>query len=198
MKLHNKTLKIAIFGENPSNDAASFRLLLEKRPYPNVQFSVPFQNVRNKDIKNSGKIARIINNIKTVDRFIIIRDLDGLVAEKEKLQQCDEWFNTLNKAIGQKGIFYLTVAQMEALLLSDIPTLNQHYGTTMKYRQAIKIPDPKKVLKENTATSKKQYHENHCRDLMSKINFETVFQKHTGERSFNAFIQTLDELLEAE
>jgi hypothetical protein len=41
MKTKRKRLKIAILGEHPDNDANAFRTLLEKRPYPEVQFVVP-------------------------------------------------------------------------------------------------------------------------------------------------------------
>ena len=57
------------------------------------------------------------------------------------------------------------------------------------------IADPKKELKTKTEKSKNSYEPNHCGDIMKKINFQKVFDNHKGERSFQAFIEELDEIL---
>jgi hypothetical protein len=110
MKNKEKRLKIAILGEHPDNDAESFRTLLEKRPYPNAQFDIPIRNLRGGQLDVPAAVVRQIKNVKrekSIDKFIIIRDLDGILLESEKVKSRDEWFQKVNQGIDGNGIFYL-------------------------------------------------------------------------------------------
>jgi Domain of unknown function (DUF4276) len=200
MKSKIKPFNIAILGEHPDNDAEAFRTLLEKRPYPKIQFSVPIRNLRGDDLKVTPVVIRYINDVmkeKNIDKFILVHDLDGLLSETVKVRKMDEWFEKINKGIDKKGIFYLVVAETETLLLSDIDIINKRYGTKLKkYGNPMMISDPKKELKDETSkiNEKTKYHQNHCTDLMEKISFQEVYKNHKGERSFQAFIDDLDEI----
>ena len=198
MKTSNKSHKIAILGEHPDNDAEAFRVLLEKRPYPKVQFSVPIRQLRGGDLKVPLAVARYIKNAmreKDIDNFIILHDLDGVLSETEKVRMMDEWFDKLNKAIDNIGIFYLVVAETEALLLADIETVNKRYSTKLKkYGNPMMVSDPKKELREKTEKSKSKYEPSHCNNLMENISFQEVYKNHKGERSFQSFIDELDEI----
>jgi hypothetical protein len=201
MKTTKKRYKIAILGEHPDNDAEAFRALLEKRPYPDVQFSVPIRSLRGGDLDIPNAVARYINNVQREnqhDKFILLRDLDGILSEAEKVRKKDDWFNKVNKGINNCGIFCLVIAETEALLLSDIDTINKRYGTKLKkYGNPMMISDPKKELKEETekVNAKTKYHPKHCSDLMGKITFQEVYKNHKGERSFQEFIHVLDKEL---
>lgn len=200
MKNKAKRLKIAILGEHPDNDAEAFRTLLEKRPYPNAQFDIPIRNLRGGQFDVPTAVVRQIKNVKreqSFDKFIIIRDLDGILSESHKVKNRDDWFKKVNQGIDGSGIFYLAIAETEALLLSDIETINKKYGIKLtQYPNPINIADPKKELKTETGKkSKNPYEPNHCGDIMQAITFQKVFDNHKGERSFQAFIKELDELL---
>ena len=199
MKNKQKRLKIAILGEHPDNDAEAFRTLLEKRPYPNAQFDIPIRNLRGGQLDVPAAVIRQIKNVKrekSIDKFIIVRDLDGILSERDKVKNRDEWFQKVNKGIDESGIFYLAIAETEALLLSDIETINKKYGTKLpQHANPISIPDPKKELKTKTEKSKSPYEPKHCGDIMKEIDFQKVLKNHKGERSFQAFISDLDDIL---
>ena len=199
MKNKAKRLKIAILGEHPDNDAEAFRTLLEKRPYPNAQFDIPIRNLRGGQFDVPTAVVRQIKNVKreqSFDKFIIIRDLDGILSESHKVKNRDDWFKKVNQGIDGSGIFYLAIAETEALLLSDIQTINKKYGTQLtQYPNPINIADPKKELQSKTEKSKNRYEPNHCGDIMQEITFQKVFDNHKGERSFQAFIKELDGIL---
>jgi Domain of unknown function (DUF4276) len=199
MKNKEKRLKIAILGEHPDNDAEAFRTLLEKRPYPNAQFDIPIRNLRGGQLDVPAAVIRQIKNVKrekSIDKFIIVRDLDGVLSEKHKVKNRDEWFQKVNQGIDGNGIFYLAIAETEALLLPDIETINKKYGTKLsQHANPINIADPKKELKTKTEKSKSPYEPKHCGDIMKEINFQKVLDNHNGERSFQAFISDLDDIL---
>lgn len=199
MKNKQKRLKIAILGEHPDNDSEAFRTLLEKRPYPNTQFDIPIRNLRGGQLDVPAAVIRQIKNVKrekSIDKFIIVRDLDGILSESDKVKSRDDWFQKLNQGIDGNGIFYLAIAETEALLLSDIETINKKYGTKLsQHANPIKIADPKKELKTKTEKSKSPYEPKHCGDIMKEINFQKVLDNHKGDRSFQAFIAELDKVL---
>jgi Domain of unknown function (DUF4276) len=199
MKNKEKRLKIAISGEHPDNDAEAFRTLLEKRPYPNAQFDIPIRNLRGSQLDVPAAVIRQIKNVKrekSIDKFIIVRDLDGVISENHKVKNRDEWFQKVNQGIDGNGIFYLAIAETEALLLSDIETINKKYGTKLpQHANPINIADPKKEWKTKTEKSKLPYEPKHCGDIMKEIDFQKVLKNHNGERSFKAFISDLDDIL---
>ena len=199
MKNKQKRLKIAILGEHPDNDSEAFRTLLEKRPYPSTQFDIPIRNLRGGQLDVPAAVIRQIKNVKrekSIDKFIIVRDLDGILSESDKVKSRDDWFQKLNQGIDGNGIFYLAIAETEALLLSDIETINKKYGTKLsQHANPIKIADPKKELKTKIEKSKSPYEPKHCGDIMKEINFQKVLNNHKGYRSFRAFISDLDEIL---
>lgn len=200
MKNKQKRLKIAILGEHPDNDAEAFRTLLEKRPYPSVQFYIPIRNMRGGQLDVPAAVIRQIKNVireQSFDKFIIVRDLDGVLSETDKVSRRDEWFHKVNQGIDGNGIFFLAIAETEALLLSDIETINKKYGTKLlQHANPISIADPKKELKTETGKkSKNPYEPKHCGDIMKEINFQKVLNNHKGDRSFQNFISELDEVL---
>jgi Domain of unknown function (DUF4276) len=197
--MKQKKIKIGIVGENPVNDAATFRTLLNKRGYKDVQFVIVGRNLEGGQLDNTqALIRRLLPDIKSDNLafIIVVRDLDGILEEKEKVRKRDEWFAKINKGVDSIAIFYLAIAEMEALLLADVDQLNAFFKLKLpKYNNPIAIQDPKRELKLKTAKSKKPYTENMCNDIMEKISFDSVFENHKGDRSFQDFIKKLDGVL---
>jgi hypothetical protein len=197
--MKQKKIKIGIVGENPVNDAAAFRTLLNKRGYKDVQFVIVGRNLEGGQLDNTqALIRRLLPDIKSdnLSFIIVVRDLDGILQETEKVRKRDEWFVKINKGVDNIAIFYLAIAEMEALLLADIDQLNAFFKLKLpKYHNPIAIQDPKRELKLKTAKSKKPYVENMCNDIMEKISFDNVFDNHKGDRSFQDFIKKLDGVL---
>jgi hypothetical protein len=126
---------------------------------------------------------------------IFIRDLDGVFSEKEKVTIRDKWFNRADKIIQNKGFFFLAIAEMEALILSDMDKVNELYKLKLK---AINNPmtekDPKKKLMQLTEKTKRgKYTENDAPSIFKELVFKTVYKNHKGERSFQTFADELKE-----
>jgi hypothetical protein len=177
--------RIGIVGENYQNDACAFKFLMASNYKGRVEFVPIIKQPNTGTNKLGGLISSAIEN-ENLDAVICIKDLDTY----PELQEREKWFTDLNKII-KKGIFYLVVMEFEALLLSDIKVINDFYKTKITYKgNPIKEPNPKKVLIKET---KNKYSENDSSKICQKISFQTVCQIHTGERSFQAFINTFDE-----
>jgi hypothetical protein len=201
MRPQTKKIKVGILGEHPENDAEAFKILLSKRPYDNVQFVVPIRGLLGDQLKNIKAVVRQLKLHILQDElthFIIIHDLDGIVSEIDKIAFWDDWFAAINKEIANCGIFYLVIAETEALILSDVKAVNNHFGTKLKpYKNPMSMSDPKKELREQTGkvNLKKRYDMYMARDIFNKLDFQAVYQNHKGKRSFQEFIHQLDDIL---
>jgi hypothetical protein len=87
----------------------------------------------------------------------------------------------------------LAIAEMEALILSDMQTFNDFYGTKASFTgNPMMQKDPKATLQNLSKDSKKgKYDENHAPDIFKKLDFNTVYKQHKGVRSFQAFADEL-------
>jgi hypothetical protein len=56
--MKQKKIKIGIVGENPVNDAAAFRTLLNKRGYRDVQFVIVGRNIEGGQLDNTQALIR--------------------------------------------------------------------------------------------------------------------------------------------
>jgi hypothetical protein len=180
--------RIGIVGENYQNDACAFGFLMTPQYKESVEF-IPIVKEPNKGTNKLGRMILSEMENKNLDAVICLKDLDTYPELTEK----ERWFNDLNKII-QKGIFYLVVIRYEALLLADMEALNQFYKTKGKYLgNPIKELLPDKRLNKEVSN---KYNKNHCSEICQKIDFKKVYQAHTGERSFQAFIKNFNQFLE--
>ena len=87
----------------------------------------------------------------------------------------------------------------EALILADIDRINTFFKIKRpKYNDSEFIVNPKKELKSQTSSfskANKEYKENMACDVIEKIDFDTIYKNHKGERSFKAFVDELDIIL---
>ena len=180
--------KIGIVGENYQNDACAFGLLMTPQYKDTVQF-IPIIKKPNTGTDKLGRLILSAIEIEELDAVICVKDLD----EYPKLVERETWFKDLNKII-EKGIFYLILMEFEALFLADIENINMIFKTKINYKgNPIKEADPKKYLMHST---KDKYTENDSSKICKTISFQKVYKTHTGERSFQKFIQSFDTLLE--
>ena len=195
-----KKIKVGVIGENYDNDAVALCTLLHKRYSDNTYFkALKIKGVTADNTESASAVGRrVIGEIakEELKYVICIKDLDDTIVNALKLAIKDAWFATYKKVVGKQAICYLAIAETEALLLSDIETINKKYGTKlMQHTNPINIADPKKELQSKTEKSKNRYEPNHCGDIMQEISFQKVFDNHKGERSFQAFIKELDGIL---
>ena len=176
--------RIGIVGENYQNDACAFGLLMTPQYKSTFEF-IPIVKKPNTGTDKLGRLILAAIENKELDAVICVKDLDTYA----KLSERQSWFDDLNKII-RKGIFYLVVMEFEALLLTDIDNLNAVLKTKIKYKgNPIKETNPKRLLIE---LSDGKYEENKCSNICQTISFQKIYQNHTGDRSFNAFIEEFE------
>lgn len=188
-------IKVGIVGENPQNDSEALRVLLQPFAKNNVQFKPIAKNFKGGQLDGEKFFDSLKIESREFDWVILSRDLDGVVTETKKITEKDSWFKKANKKASEKGLFFLVVAEMEALILSDIKRVNDFFKTKLsKFDNPKFIPNPKKELENKTSPSSKankQYKENMTCEIFEKINLETIYKNHKGEYSFQAFIDLL-------
>jgi hypothetical protein len=135
--------------------------------------------------------------------IIVLRDLDVSkdknVTQKMQLKKRDKWFEKVNKAIGAvgvKGIFFLIIYELEALILCDEATINAYFNLNLTLEiEPIEEKQPKELLQKLTLHSTKGlYVEKEAKAIFKQISFQKVYQNHTGLRSFQAFVDDLQRI----
>ncbi len=184
--------RIGIIGEHFHNDARAFAALMTPQYKGQVEF-VPVL----KSLKGGYGWARKITTMlptemlkNRLDAVICTHDLDT----EANWAFLEKWFKEINTSIQQKGILYVAVVELEALILADIDTFNTIYKVNIKYTKNPKHePNPKKYLMDKTYKAKRKYDENHAVEIFEQLRFDYVYQKHTGEHSFKAFIDIFND-----
>ncbi len=198
-------IKIGIVGEHPLNDSDALKAFLENsKRYDKIDFSLRIILKRLRggalDGKNgtpSKKAIKLLQQEFKDHKFnfvIYIRDLDGLPSENKKIESRLKWFEQLDKDGGnQNGIFFLAIFEMEALMLADISTFNKIFKTNIKFKSnPIFQSDPKELLIRETRKIRNEYKESDSKRIFEQLDFDKVFKNHTGEYSFQNFIEELD------
>lgn len=179
--------RIGIIGENYNNDACAFAKLLTPQ-YEGQAVFVPLLKSLKGGYGNAQKVITMLpTEIKKhrLDAVICTHDLD----EHSKLAVVEKWFNTIDKSIDKRGVFFLAVMEIEALILADIEVFNKIYSVSIQYKKnPMYETDPKKYLMDKTRQTKRTYHENHAEEIFEKVRFHNIYEKHVGEQSFKAFI----------
>ena len=190
-----KQIKIGVLGENPRNDADAFTVLLKKKYNVNITYKTILRNISG-DMLNNPQIlyGNLLNELENenFDYIICIRDLDALQSNTDAISKRASWFNNLNNKIDRKGIFFLAIYEMEALILADIDTFNRYYNLNYELdKEPIEYEKPKEFLKEQ---SNYKYKTSHCSKIFEGADFDKIYQNHKGEHSFQAFINRLDDV----
>ncbi len=192
MKLKKK-IKVGIVGENAQNDAQALQALLNSVLETGVELSIYPKKFEGGQLDGDKFFRSIAVEAQFLDWIILVRDLDGLESDTTKLREKDLWFDKVNKKAAKKGIFFLVIYEMEALILADIEGFNRYYGLqTQSVGNPISKFEPKELLKKMTAkTQKGVYKENQALDIFKSLNFKTIYKNHKGERSFQTFADEL-------
>jgi hypothetical protein len=183
--------RIGIIGEHFHNDACAFAALLTPQYKSEVQF-VPVLKSLKGGYGSARKITAMLPTemLKNkLDAVICTHDLD----EDKNWIVLEKWFKEINASIKQKGILYVAVIELEALILADIEKFNEIYKVDIKYPKNPKFEsDPKKYLMDKTYKTKRKYDENHAEEIFKQLRFDIVYKKHNGEHSFKEFIDVFN------
>lgn len=192
MKSKNR-IKVGIVGENIKNDSEALQTLLKSVAAEDVEFTVYPKRFDGGQLDGDKFFRTLEAESLFLDWIILVRDLDGLISDTKKLEIKDLWFNKANKRANNKGIFFLAIYEMEALILSDIQKLNEYYDLKLKpVGDPMNKKDPKEYLMKETAkTQKGKYEPKHAPKIFQILDFKTIYKNHKGERSFQAFADEL-------
>ena len=185
--------KIAIISEHPDNDGLALSYLLKNVAKSDVEFYFPLDKYRGSDLdsKSFRNDLRAEFRAETPKYIILVRDLDGFPSDENKLTQRDEWFRKANLEIQDKGIFFLAIYEMESLILADIPNFNKYYKLKEKPVGNPMMKKKEDVKELTRHTQKGKYEEKNAVDIFKTLNFNTIYDNHKGERSFQAFADEL-------
>lgn len=184
-------MKIGLVGEAPSDTNAIKKLLEKKYSSSKFKFFSMLQIVNGSslDSQKTKRFLRIEYELQKPDLVIFIRDLDSTLPNLGKLYERKNYFTSSNNVVDKKGIYLLHIYEIEALILSDISTFNNIYGTNIPFFvDVMKVSEPKEVLKN--ATSK--YSVSHNTNIFEKLNFDKVLECKYFENfimRFNKYLQ---------
>ncbi|MFK7979490.1 MAG: DUF4276 family protein [Saprospiraceae bacterium] len=192
--------RIGIVGENFDNDSKPIRNLLNIVFEGKGIFIPLLKTYEGNQLERVRKVTDSLNSEienKNIDLIILVRDLDGLSSETEKIRRRNQWFSKIEKGAKKKCIRFLIIYELEALILADITTFNKIYKTKYQPKGKPKFQkDPKGLLKKLTARPKKTYHESHAADIFQKISHQELLKNHSGKAySYESFIKELENTL---
>jgi len=190
--------RVGIVGEHYDHDAGALKKLLERKYNSGEVLFIPLlKTLKGKQLNRIRKVRELLHQELQryqLDFIIYMRDLDGLPSEQEKIDELENWFRQVK--VDDAGFLFILIFELEALILADIATFNQLYKVKISLKaNPLHKSKPKEFLKEQTAKTNKKYHESHAGEIFEASNFDEITSNHKGERSFQYFIQELDEKL---
>ena len=192
---------IGLVGEDP-NDTSSVKNLLQQKFMDGFIYKTLLKNFKGSDLDNERTNELLLDEYKDIkpDIIIFIRDVDGIVTQKDKRKEREDWYIRTSKGISkEKKILLLNIAELEALLFADVDTLNKEYKINIKGVGNVSlIEKPKEKLRELTNRTNqygkkpKKYEVAHCPELFKKINIEVVIK---NCKYFNDFITKFSKII---
>ncbi len=144
---------IGLIGESP-NDTQALQYLLTQK-YNKFKFRELIRNITGDNLNyiyENEKLKKLLDaelKGKKYEIIIYTRDLDDLETDKASIRHKKKIFNELNKLIKNTGIFLLNIYEIEALIWSDIESINKHYGVNINFSgDSMAIKEPKEELQK--------------------------------------------------
>lgn len=186
--MKSKKTKVVIVGENKQNDSEPLQLLLTKVAATDVDFKVYSKNFEGGQLDGAKFFRTLETEAEFSDWIILVRDLDSLLSDTKKLKEKDDWFQKANKMADKKGIFFLAIYEMEALILADIDSFNAHYGLKTKpVGDPMTKSEPKEMLKKLTLkTQKGEYKESDALAIFKNLNLKNIYKKSQRRTQFSS------------
>ena len=191
-------IRIGIAGENYKNDALPIKALLDKRFSVKTTILPILKNTEGTKILNP-RTAKLINDEakrKNLSLIILAKDLDGFPSEAKKINAINQKSDALKKKLNISYILFIVVFELEALILADFATFKKMFSVKQNFNKAaINQSNPKELLKQLTAKTKRKYKESSALEIFQQLNFQKVYQNHNGKNSFQSFIDKLETIL---
>ena len=198
-----KRRKIGIVGEHPQNDANAMIALLNRYKQENIELKlIDVRNFHGSAMDNYTFASVLASQLigEDFEFVIVLRDLDFLKdrnkRENDRIKDKDKWFLKVNQSIGAldvKGIFFLIIYELEALMLCDLSAVNAFFDLNIAFSgKPIDEKNPKEFLQNATQNSVKgRYEEKNAKAIFTTLDFQKLYDNHTGERSFRTFADDL-------
>lgn len=195
--MKQQKIKIGIVGEHPQNDSEALQYLLTPKCCEGVTLVPIVRNMRGSQLDGAKFLKQLVKEFanEKLEKVIFIRDADEVLSDEiiEKKHKCDKWFKDANAQIDNKGLFFLAIYEMEALILADIENFNKLYKIKNKFvSNPMKVNDPKAELRRLSDKSQRgAYEERDAPKIFAVLDFQTVYKNHRGKRSFQEFADLL-------
>lgn len=190
-KTKNSAFKVGLLGESP-NDTKAVAKLLAPRYGGQVEFFTLVDNVTGDNLDTQGAFRQLRREyqFEQPNLVVVIRDLDALETDRAKLRQRRKYFRDVNTQVNGKALYLLSIYTIEALIAAHIDSFNTHYGCQCTINgDVMLIEKPIELLRAATATSKTQYLEGHCAELLAKADYNTLLSNCRYFRDFDAELQ---------
>lgn len=183
-------MKIGLVGESP-HDTTSVKNLLS-RIYPELEFINLIHNIHGSQLDQLQPTKNRLRKEyewEKPDLVVFIRDLDALKKDITQLRKRAEYFREFRTVVDNRAVFLLFIFEIEAMILCDIGTFNQHYGTAEE-----PVADPHDVTepKERLKLICKKYNESHNPELFGKLDTDLLANR---SADFNAFLRKFERYL---
>jgi hypothetical protein len=168
-------IRVGMIGEYPS-DTKAIANLLNKKYADTIEFFPLIRDVHGSNLDNQ-KVKHLLRReyqIERPDFVLFVRDLDGLEHHMEQLNYRKACFTDFNSVIDKKGILLLNIFELEALLLTDMETVNKYYGKKIDHvADCMLIESPKEFLRKKISN----YSTGHNPDLFALLDYKIVIAK---------------------
>ena len=182
-------IRIGLIGEAP-NDTDCMKVHLLKKYNESVEFFPLLNRINGSQLDNqkTKRMLRVEFELEQPDLVVFIRDLDGLMTDKEQLEKRKSYFTDFKTVVNKNALYLLHVFEIEALILSNIDVFNALYGTDAKdIGDPMLISEPKEVLR----ALNNKYNESQNTSIFEKLDFDQTLSC----AYFSRFIKDLDRKL---
>ena len=183
-------IRIGMIGEYPT-DVNCISALLSKKFKDNIEFYTLVYDVHGSNLDNQ-KVKHQLRReyqYQKANWVIFIRDLDAPESDLEKVKIRKDKFTEFNSVVDKKGILFLNVQELEAILLADFKVLNNKYNIDLEpIEDCMQIPNPKDYIKNKI----NRYNTGDNAELFSACDYETVLR---NCRYFKTFDDNFSRLL---
>lgn len=183
---------IGLVGESPHDTNAVSNLLGNQYP-GQVSFVTLTPDIRGGMLEDqpTKHILRKQYQKHQPGIVIFIRDLDGHETNKSQLELRKKYYTDFKSIVDKQSVYLLNIYALEALVLADLETFNEHYSTSVVYSgDPMHQEKPEVFLKEQ---SRYKYKESHAPELFLKLDFEKL----KNVRYFERFITEFETALQS-
>lgn len=183
-------IRIGMIGEYPT-DVNCISNLLSKKFKENIEFFTLVYDVHGSNLDNQ-KIKHQLRReyqYQKANCVIFVRDLDAPETDLDKVKFRKDKFAEFNSVVDRKGILFLNVQELEAILLADVSVLNNKFNVALEpVEDCMLIPSPKDYIKNKIS----KYSTGDNAALFSACNYKTVLN---NCRYFKTFDEDFTNLL---